>query len=88
MKADFPNLFQIPSGKKGDGFPDLHRAIMSFNGWLRGMHHQVEHLQSYVDEYTYRFNRNFMKTGLFENLMKRMMECPLLPYKMIYKVSA
>jgi ISXO2-like transposase domain/Transposase zinc-ribbon domain len=88
LKVDFPNLFQIPSGKKGEGFPDLHRAIMGFKGWLRGMHHQVEHLQAYVDEYTYRFNRNFMKTGLFENLMGRMMERPPLPYKMIYKVSA
>ena len=88
LKADFPNLFQIPSGKKGEGFPDLHRAIMGFKGWLRGMHHQVEHLQAYIDEYTYRFNRNFMKTGLFENLMERMMKHPPLPYKMIYKLCA
>lgn len=51
----FSNLLQIESGKKGNNFPDLHRVIMGFKGWLRGMHHQVEHLQGYIDEYCYRY---------------------------------
>ena len=64
LKKEFENLVQIPSGKKGENFPELHRAIMGFKSWLRGMHHRVEHLQAYIDEYSYRFNRNFMKTGI------------------------
>lgn len=83
LKTVFPNLIQCPSGKKGEGFPDLHRAIMGFKGWLRGMHHHADHLQSYVDEYTYRFNRNLMGKGLFDNLLNRMMASQPHTYKMI-----
>lgn len=83
LKKHFKNLYQVASGKKGENFPDLHRVIMGFKGWLRGMHHHAEHLQSYVDEYTYRFNRNFMNIGLFENLLKRMVLCKPHTYKMI-----
>jgi hypothetical protein len=80
---DFPNLIQVESGKKGGNFPDLHRAIMGFKGWLRGIHHKVDHLQSYIDEYCYRLNRSNMQEGIFENLMRRMVASQPLPYKNI-----
>jgi hypothetical protein len=83
LKKDFINLSQIPSGKKGENFPDLHRVIMGFKGWLRGMHHHANHLQAYINEYTYRFNRNFMKANIFENLLNKMMNAKPCPYKMI-----
>lgn len=83
LKKDFVNLSQIPSGKKGENFPDLHRVIMGFKGWLRGMHHHANHLQAYIDEYTYRFNRSFMKANIFANLLNRMMQSKPYNYKMI-----
>lgn len=83
LKQEFENLVQIPSGKKGGNFPELHRAIMGFKLWLRGMHHSVEHLQAYIDEYSYRFNRNFMKSGIFENLTRKVVESKPMPYKEI-----
>ena len=83
LKKNFVNLEQVGSGKKGGNFPELHRTIMGFKGWLRGMHHQVEHLQSYIDEYCYRFNRNFMKEGIFENLLLRMVKAEPVTYKQI-----
>lgn len=83
LKKEFKNLVQVPSGKKGGNFPELHRAIMGFKSWLRGMHHSVEHLQAYIDEYSYRFNRNFMKTGVFENLLKRAVLSKPITYKQI-----
>jgi len=83
IKKYFTELKQVPSGKKGENFPDLHRVIMTFKSWLRGMHHHAEHLQSYIDEYTYRFNRNFMTKGLFDNLLNRMMLLQPHTYKMI-----
>ena len=76
LKNVFQNLEQINSGKKGNNFPELHRTIMGFKGWLRGMHHQVENLQAYIDEYCYRFNRSFMKDGIFDNLLLRMVKSP------------
>jgi predicted RNA-binding Zn-ribbon protein involved in translation (DUF1610 family) len=72
LKNDFPNLRQVESGKKGKNFPDLHRTIMNFKGWLRGMHHHVDYLQEYIDEYCYRFNRSIMTDGIFDNILKRM----------------
>ena len=74
LEKDFGNMVRISSGKKGGNFPDLHRAIMNLKGWLRGVHHHVNDLQDYLDEYCYRFNRSFMKEGIFENLMQRMVK--------------
>jgi transposase-like protein len=76
LSRTFENLVRIPSGKKGRNFPELHRAVMNLKGWLRGMHHHVEDLQDYLDEYCYRFNRSFMKEGIFDNLMARMVKAP------------
>lgn len=88
LKEKFPNLKQIKSEKKAKNFTLIHRVIMGFKGWLRGIHHHAEHLQAYIDEYTYRFNRSIMKVGLFENLMKRMISGKPITYKMIYEVNA
>lgn len=81
LKKDFANLHQEQSGKKGENFPDLHRVIMGFKGWLRGMHHQVDRLQAYLDEYCYRYNRSTMKGGVFDNLLLRMVKAKPFPYK-------
>ena len=83
LKKDFANMIQVSSGKKGKNFPDLHRVIMGFKGWLRGIHHHAKHLQAYIDEYTYRFNRSNMKENIFENLMQRMIDGSPVTYKQI-----
>lgn len=83
MEKEFPKLVREKSEKKGKNFPQLHRSIMMFKAWLRGVHHSVRHLQAYIDEYTYRFNRHKMKEGIFENLIKRMVAKPPHTYKMI-----
>ena len=74
LKETYQNLKQIPSGKKGENFPNMHRSIMLFKAWLRGTHHAVDHLQAYLDEYTYRFNRSMMKVGIFEIFFNRMVK--------------
>ena len=66
---------QRPSNK-GNNFPELHIHIMNIQGWLRGIHHHCskEHLQGYLDECHYRYNRrNHMET-IFDNLITRMVE--------------
>lgn len=85
LDAHFPHLTQEKSEKKGKNFKEMHRTIMMFKAWLRGVHHSVKNLQAYVDEYTYRFNRHFMNEGIFENLMLRMVNAEPLPYKMFIK---
>lgn len=71
-KTQFTNLVQEKSISKGKNFRDMHRVIMGFKGWLRGMHHSVKNLQAYIDEYCYRFNRHKMNGDIFENLLNRM----------------
>ena len=42
LKNDFPHITHVSSGKKGSNFPELHRVIMGFKGWLRGIHHMSD----------------------------------------------
>ena len=83
LDKEFENMIHKKSGKKGENFPELHRVIMNFKGWLRGLHHHVGDLQDYINEYTYRFNRSFMKGNIFNNLMNRMINTPPHTYKTI-----
>ncbi len=74
LKKDYLNMVQTPSGS-GKGFPDLHIHIMNIKGWLRGIHHHCskEHLQGYLDEYHFRYNRRNSAGVVFNTLIKRMM---------------
>ena len=78
----------MKSGKKGENFNDMHRVIMMFKGWMRGMHHSVDHLQGYLDEYAYRFNRSAMDGAIFDNLLVRAAKHSPAPYKYEHRLSA
>ncbi len=80
LKNEFKNLTQLESNK-GKNFNTMHRFIMNFKSWVRGIHHSVSQLQSYINEYTYRFNRHFMKENIFENLFTRMLKHQPRNYK-------
>ena len=75
LEKNYPYLEQKPSGK-GSNFPELHVHIMNIQGWLRGIHHHCskEHLQGYLDEYHYRYNRRSHMDTIFDNLMVRMVK--------------
>ncbi|MCO6483032.1 MAG: IS1595 family transposase [Flavobacteriales bacterium] len=83
LKGRFKALVQEPCQPKGANFKEMHRIIMGFKGWLRGVHHQAVHLQAYIDEYCFRFNRSFMHEGAFQNLLDRMVASPPRPYNTI-----
>ncbi len=62
---------------KNDPFVNFnlrHRFIQQLKGWLGGIHHHVskEYIQTYLDEYSYRFNRNRTRDSIFNNLINRM----------------
>lgn len=73
LKKVFINLEQIPSDK-GKNFGDLHLHIMNIKGWIRGIHHHCskKHIQGYLNEYHYRYNRRAYMGTMFDLLMKRM----------------
>jgi len=73
LKKEYPSLKQIPSNN-GANFPELHIHIMNIQGWLRGIHHHCskEHLQGYLDEFHYRYNRRNNMGSIFDLTIKRM----------------
>jgi len=72
LKNDYPNLKQILSDK-GKNFKMLHIQIRNFKNWLRGVHSYCnkEHLQKYIDEYFFRFNRRNHRTSILEKIIQR-----------------
>ena len=75
LKRTYGNLSQEKSNK-GKKFDVMHRFIMSFKAWLRGIHSSVRDLQKYLDEYCFRFNRNKSGGNIFNILLKRMVNYP------------
>jgi transposase-like protein len=82
LKKDYKNLRQV-SSKHGKNFLRLHRHIMLLKGWMRGIHHSTtrEHLQSYLDEFNFRFNRINSLETIFHNLVQRMINHAPFPYE-------
>jgi len=73
LRDAYLNIEQIDSAD-GKNFRELHIQIMNFKGWLRGIHHHCSktHMQGYLDEYCYRFNRRNNLDTIFHKLLKRM----------------
>lgn len=73
LKKDYPFLIQKPSGK-GLNFKELHIHIMNIQGWLRGIHHHCskEHLQGYLDEFHFRYNRRAFMETIFNVTLRKM----------------
>jgi len=51
--------------------PRVHRAFGNLQTWLRGTHHGVshKHLQAYLDEFAFRFNRRRTPMAAFQALL-------------------
>lgn len=80
------NIRQMKSDG-GKNFNALHRFIMNFKAWLRGIFGSVRDLQPYLDEYVFKFNRHKIKSGIFHTVLKRMVNYHPLTSKEIFSVS-
>jgi len=51
--------------------PRVHRVFGNLQTWIRGTHHGVsgKHLQAYLDEYVFRFNRRRTPMAAFQSLL-------------------
>lgn len=67
----------LPVAEAGDSavaeefLPIVHLIFSNLKGWLRGCHHGVseQHLQAYLNEFTFRFNRRFYPFNAFRSLL-------------------
>jgi hypothetical protein len=75
LKKEFTKLKQVASDE-GKNFKELHIHIMNIKGWLRGIHHHCskEHMQDYLNEYHFRYNRRSNMGTIFDVLMKKMVK--------------
>jgi len=68
--------------------PRVHRVASLFDRWWLGIHQgaiRPQHLDYYLDEFTFRFNRRTSKARglLFYRLMEQALDCAPLPRRMI-----
>jgi transposase-like protein len=76
--------------KMGKSLEELHKQIMQFKNWLRGIHHKCskQHLFAYADEYVFRFNRRNNRKVIFHKLISKMMNQIPHPYSVLKTLFA
>ncbi len=74
---------EMVKSDKGKKFPELHILIMNLKSWLRGIHHKCseKHMQAYLNEFFYRFNRRKFGQTIFHKLLIRMVNSEPIYHK-------
>jgi ISXO2 transposase-like protein/transposase-like zinc ribbon protein len=69
--------------------PIVHLIFSNLKSWLQGCHHGVspQHLQAYLNEFTFRFNRRFYPFNAFRSLLGIGSEAPAPTYEGLYSGS-
>ena len=62
--------------------PHVHTFISNLRSFVQGTHHGLSevHLQQYLDEFCYRFNRRHKRTEMFDRLLRACLEQEEIPY--------
>ena len=72
-----PALTHLAVAERGNSqvaeeyLPIIHLVFANLKTWLSGIHHGVshQHLQAYLNEFTFRFNRRFCPFNAFRSLL-------------------
>ncbi len=66
------------TGKHTSAAPGVDRVISNLKTWLKGTHHGVgaDHLDAYLDEFVFRFNRRHNRAAGFASLLGLTTEVP------------
>jgi transposase-like protein len=83
LKKDY-NITQSDSND-GQSMPQMHIIIHQIKSWLRTIHSWVhpEHINSYLDEFSFRINRSIYKQTIFHKIMERVVQGEHISYKAI-----
>ena len=70
-----------------DELPWAHTIFGNLKTWLRGTFHGVspKHLQRYLDEFVFRFDRRWEETKLFPRVLRCAIDAEPFPY---YRLTA
>jgi len=60
-------------------------AFGNLKTWLRGTFHGIspKHLQRYLDEFVFRFNRRWRETEIFRSVLHRAIDAAPYPYQQL-----
>ena len=66
-------------------FPWIHQIFSNLKGWARGVYHGLrrKHLQAYLDEFVFRFNRRKSRHAAFRSLFA--LKAKPMTYNMLIK---
>jgi transposase-like protein len=83
-----PIVLRHQSGTPSQLLPRVHRVVSLLKRWLMGTLHgsvSTEHLEYYLDEFTFRFNRrtSASRGKLFYRLVQQALQVPPSPYHKI-----
>ncbi len=92
-KKGYKHEVTVLTGKKESAFellPRVHHVVGLLKTWLAGTHHGAishEHLDYYLDEFTFRFNRRTSKSRgkLFYRLIQQAVKVDPVPFKKMVK---
>ena len=74
--------------EKAEGhLPMIHLVFSNLKTWILGTHHgriEPHHLQAYLNEYVYRFNRRFFPMTAFNSVLGLAARAPSATYKELY----
>lgn len=81
-----PRTAGVPAADLDEILPRVHRVISNLTSWLQGTHRGVAkgHLQVYLDEYVFRFNRRRTPMAAFQTLLGLGSQQPPTTYRDIY----
>ena len=70
--------------------PWVHRIFSNLKTWALGVYHGLrrKHIQSYLDEFVFRFNRRTTRHAAFKSLIGIAVTKPPITYKMLIKPEA
>lgn len=74
---------------KTANLPHIHRVFSNLKTWLRGTHHGVskQHLQAYLNEFTFRFNRRKTPMAAFQTVLGLAKERKGPTYRGLYGIA-
>jgi len=70
--------------------PWIHQVFSNLKGWARGVYHglRAKHLQSYLDEFVFRFNRRRARHAAFRSLFTFAVRAKPITYNMLIRPEA
>ncbi len=82
-----PVAVQGDHAKTDQHLPMVHIVFGNLDAWLLGTHHGVspKHLQGYLNEFVFRFNRRFWPLVAFDSVLKIAAQVESPTYAGLYK---